>query len=51
MYSIGHMLSILPVNRTMEYLNLILAPSCEDLQKLSQAEPVIIKTDEIRIIW
>lgn len=40
MYSIGNVLSILPVNKTMEYLNVILAPSYEDLQKLTQAEPV-----------
>lgn len=40
MYSIGNVLSILPLNKTMEYLNVILAPSYEDLQKLTQAEPV-----------
>nr|CAH7738201.1 unnamed protein product [Callosobruchus chinensis] len=39
MYSIGKVLSILPVDRIMEYLNIILAPSFEDLQKLAHAEP------------
>ncbi|XP_018575465.1 importin-13 [Anoplophora glabripennis] len=39
MYSIGRVLSILPVNRIMGYLNMILAPSFDDLQKLAHAEP------------
>lgn len=40
MYSIGRVLSTLPVDRIMGYLNMILAPSFEDLQKFSEAEPV-----------
>lgn len=40
MSCIGNVLSILPINKIMEYLNIILAPSYEDLQKLVQAEPV-----------
>ncbi|KAJ8931893.1 hypothetical protein NQ314_015162 [Rhamnusium bicolor] len=39
MYSIGRVLSILPVNRIMGYLNMILAPSFDDLQKLAHAVP------------
>ncbi|CAH1099739.1 unnamed protein product [Psylliodes chrysocephalus] len=39
MYSIGRVLSTLPVDRIMGYLNMILAPSFEDLQKFSEAEP------------
>lgn len=42
MYSIGNVLSVLPVNKTMEYLNILLAPSYEDLQKLAEAEQVSI---------
>lgn len=40
MYSIGNVLSVLPVNKIMEYLNIILAPSYEELQKLTDDEPV-----------
>ncbi|KAJ8920238.1 hypothetical protein NQ315_011899 [Exocentrus adspersus] len=39
MYSIGKVLSIMPVTSTMGYLNMILAPSFEDLQKLAHADP------------
>ncbi|XP_050507704.1 importin-13 [Diabrotica virgifera virgifera] len=39
MYSIGRVLSTLPVDRIMTYLNMILAPSFEDLQKYSEADP------------
>ncbi|CAH1165774.1 unnamed protein product [Phyllotreta striolata] len=39
MYSVGRVLSTLPVDRIMGYLNMILAPSFEDLQKFSEAEP------------
>lgn len=39
MYSIGKVLSVLPVDRIMGYLNVILAPSIEELQKLVNAEP------------
>lgn len=40
MYSIGRVLSIMPVNRVMDYLNVTLAPTFEDIQKLTQEEPV-----------
>ncbi|KAJ8963759.1 hypothetical protein NQ317_016440 [Molorchus minor] len=42
MYSIGKILSVLPVNKIMEYLNMIFGSFFQDLQKLSQAEPVLI---------
>lgn len=40
MYSIGKVLSILPVPRIMEYLNIILAPSFKEMQELLNVEPV-----------
>ncbi|KAG5892535.1 hypothetical protein JTB14_011124 [Gonioctena quinquepunctata] len=39
MYSIGQVLSTLPVHKVMGCLNVILGPSFEDLQKLVNAEP------------
>ncbi|CAG9822067.1 unnamed protein product [Phaedon cochleariae] len=38
MYSIGRVLSTLPVERIMGYLNMILAPTFDDLQKIVSAE-------------
>ncbi|KAK9881689.1 hypothetical protein WA026_017206 [Henosepilachna vigintioctopunctata] len=34
MYSIGKVISVLPASKAMDYLNVILAPSFEELQKL-----------------
>jgi hypothetical protein len=46
MFSIGKVLSILPVPRIMEYLNIILAPSFKEMQELLNVEPVhIIRAD------
>lgn len=42
MYSLGKVLSTLPVGNIMEYLNVILAPSFEEIQNLINLEPVII---------
>ncbi|RZC40401.1 importin-13, partial [Asbolus verrucosus] len=39
MYSIGKVLSILPVPRIMEYLNIILAPSFKEMQEFINVEP------------
>ncbi|XP_066144032.1 importin-13 [Euwallacea fornicatus] len=39
MYSIGRVLSIMPMNRVMEYLNVTLAPTFEEIQKLVLQEP------------
>jgi hypothetical protein len=39
MFSIGKVLSILPVPRIMEYLNIILAPSFKEMQELLNVEP------------
>lgn len=39
-YSIGKVLSVMPVNRVMDYLNVILTPSFEEIQKLVSTEPV-----------
>ncbi|EFA09709.1 importin-13 [Tribolium castaneum] len=39
MYSIGKVLSILPVPRIMDYLNIILAPSFKEMQDLLNVEP------------
>lgn len=40
MYSIGKVLSVMPVPKVMDYLNVILAPSFEEIQKLVSLEPV-----------
>lgn len=42
MYSIGKVLSILPVPKIMEYLNIILAPSFKEMQELLNCEPVLV---------
>ena len=42
MYSIGKVLSILPIPRIMEYLNIILAPSFKEIQELLNVDPVCI---------
>lgn len=39
-YCIGKVLSIMPVCKVMEYLNVILAPSFQEIQKLVSMEPV-----------
>ncbi|KAH1009274.1 importin-13 [Dendroctonus ponderosae] len=39
MYSIGRVLSIMPVDRVMDYLNVTLAPTFEDIQKLILQPP------------
>ncbi|XP_022917881.1 importin-13 [Onthophagus taurus] len=39
MYSVGRILSILPVNNIMQYLNVILSPSFEEIQSLVNNEP------------
>ncbi|KAJ3642174.1 hypothetical protein Zmor_024983 [Zophobas morio] len=39
MYSIGKVLSILPIPRIMEYLNIILAPSFKEIQELLNVDP------------
>lgn len=40
---IGKVLSIMPIPRVMEYLNVILTPSFEEIQKLVNAEPVLLR--------
>lgn len=42
MYSIGRVLSVLPLQRIMDYLNLILMPSFKEMQELLSCEPVFI---------
>ncbi|KAL3269998.1 hypothetical protein HHI36_009055 [Cryptolaemus montrouzieri] len=39
MFSVGKVLSILPVSKSMNYLNVILAPCFEELQTLVSSEP------------
>lgn len=41
MYSLGKVLGTLPVSNIMEYLNVILAPSFEEMQNLINLDPVI----------
>lgn len=40
MYSIGKVLGSLPVASIMDYLNVILSPSFEEIQNLINLEPV-----------
>ncbi|XP_060533437.1 importin-13 [Cylas formicarius] len=44
MFSIGRVLSVAPVDKVMRYLNDILAPTFQDLQKLVNAEPSVSVT-------
>lgn len=40
MYSIGKILSILPIDSIMQYLQIVLSPSFEEIQSLVRSEPV-----------
>lgn len=42
MYSIGKVLSIIPVANIMEYLNVILTPYFEEIQMLLSVEQVLV---------
>lgn len=45
--AIGKVLSIMPPERVMEYLNVILAPSFEELHRLAGAEPEVSVTTNL----
>ena len=47
MACLGYVLSVLPVDETMEYLNIILSPYIQQLQELAQAQvykyPIVVR--------